>query len=857
MKTRQSPEPNPKQSRRLSRTVGTSSRQPSSRRTSATSTISTRAKKSKSTSQTPRPILAAPSLPFDLASANLPKPPRRSRASIDPVRDYDSLITALKEKKVQITLGNNIVAPNNIVIDYDVAINLNGHCLISEQATPNARVIDIRRGEVTITGEGKIFAMGPNSTAIRLFGAISPSMPHYTQLTVDEKIQLFAPDGNGVVVSANLGVAYGLTLNFAGQIIAQNGICLSQSVRGRDAHSPILNIKSGSLIIADEEIGTAIDAAGIGTWRIGAAKIYGAHGLHVQSGNVSCEHTQIISRQAALEIDNAADADLRVTLDNGVYVSESDHVITGSPQQIAELRIDNGDFCSAEEAICDDLEIMTTIQDGNFCNDVAEYLQQFAMPDLSELQPAEPSSKQSAPASATLPIPPTPQPAVEPQLSISAPTTPVATPSDIALTQAATPDQLDTQTASPDIPIPKKPKAPKKSNVKKVVAERAALLANFSDAIESMQNLRSEDYASGFSEFKLALLAAEEILDDPDVSIAEIRDAADELLSAFDRLEERDELSLTDDELDQLFYHGAILQEVTDDLSTDDTPRQTSRSAARQKSKLKLPHSPAHQETKAKTPKPKSKFLSSFAPKPKAPQPETPPPTPVVSVAVDSEPPIMTFEDAQLFQSALATAASCPQPTSPAQPQHASISPAPAHPQPKPSSIQPQPVPSPAQFQPEPTPVQFQFTPISSPQPETASPISPQPSHAAFSPAIEASPLPNKAPTAPASTTAPIRPKCTTSSHPVSVAPTPPPKPQPQPIPTLSSCFIDELSPLDQWTTGATMIDELAPLLYTNTSTSRPKSRKKPPLTNFVKSLAIGVQAGFEAFHKTRQSAKK
>lgn len=828
MKTRQSPEPNPKQSRRLSRTVGTSSRQTSSRRTNTTGATPTRTKKSKSASPTPRPILAAPSLPFDMASANLPKPPRRSRASIDLVRDYDSLITALKEKKVQITLGNNIVAPSNIVIDYDVAINLNGHCLISEQATPNARVIDVRRGEVTITGEGKIFAMGPNSTAIRLFGAISPSMPHYTQLTVDEKIQLFAPDGNGVVVSANLGVAYGLTLNFAGQLIAQNGICLSQSVRGHDTPSPILNIKSGSLIIADEETGTAIDAAGIGTWRIGAAKVYGARGVHARAGNVNCEHTQVISRQTALEIDDAADADLRVILDNGVYVSESDHVITGSPQQIAELRIDNGDFCSAEEAICDDLEIITTIQDGNFCNDVTEYLQQFAMPDLSEPQSAEPSSEPSSPASSTPPIPPTSQPAVEPQPSISAPTTPAATLSDTPPAQATTPNQLDAQTAIPDAPIPKKPKAPKKSNVKKVVAERAALLANFSDAIESMQNLRSEDYASGFSEFKLALLAAEDILDDPDVSIAEIRDAADELLSAFDRLEERDELSLTDDELDQLFYHGAILQEVTDDLSADDTPRQTSRSATRQKSKLKLPHSPAHQEAKAKTPKPKSKFLSPFVPKPKTPQPETPPPTPTVSVAVDSKPPIMTFEDAQLFQSALATATSHPQPTAPAQPQHAPISPAPAHPQPEPSSIQSQPEPSPAQFQPEPAPVQPQSAPMTAP----------------------IIPTPVEIPTS-------TRPERTASSRPVSVAPTPSPQPQPQPIPTLSSCFIDELSPLDQWTTGATMIDELAPLPYTNTSTSRSKSRKKPPLTNFVKSLAIGVQAGFEAFHKTRQSAKK
>lgn len=806
MKTHQSSEPSTRQSRRLSRTAGTSSRQPARGRSRSLRTTS-----EKPSSRAPKPtqpILAAPSAPFVLTNPTAARPSRRNNPSADLVRSYSELISALKDKKVQITLGNNIIVPNNILIDYDVAINLNGHCLISEQETPNARVIDIRRGEITLTGSGKIFAMGPNSTAIRLFGAISASMPHYTQLTIDEKVQVYAPDGNGIVISANLGVAYGVTLNFAGKIIAKNGVCLSQSVRGQDAHQPKINIKSGSLIIADEESGVDIDAAGIGNWQIGAAKIFGFSGLRAKAGTINLEHTQIISHQPAIEVDATADPNLSITIENGVYASESDHAIAGKATQIAKLRISNGDFCSTKEALSDQLSTIATIQDGNFSNDVLEYMQQFTIPDFSESQVEDQShsgSAISAPSVAAISLDPVALPSASaPEVSSDTgaadaePIAPKPEPSSPIPTNREAQNQKNSALAT------KKPSSAKKSNSQKASAERESLLANFSDAIESMQNLRAEDYASGFSEFELALATAEEILDDPSVSITEIRDAADQLLSAFDRLEERDELSLTDDELDQLFYHGAILQEVTDstDSMDEDIKRKPSRTSRR--------------STKDKVAKPKLSLQNK--PKTKTPKIAVAPPAPAM--------PEIPQLEAIALESVVSQLESIPSNSAAPQPKTIPSNQVPSElTNPAPTSI--------AMQVPEATIAEFQQAPVATrPAPAPVAIL-----HDDYKPALQSAHTTKSQPS-------PTRPVATIE-HPSTPA-----------TPSLSSCLIDELTPLDQWMTGVAMIDELAPLSIVQTPATQSKPRKKPPFTNFVKSLAVGVQTGFEAFHKTRQNAK-
>lgn len=835
MKTRQSTSSETRPTRRLSRTTGTSSRRLSSQNASASRTTRAKTRAPKPTA----PVLAVPAAPFDLSSQLSLKPVRRARPAAHCVHDYAEFSAALKDKKVQITLGNNIVTPESIVIDYDVAINLNGHCIISEQNSPNARVLDIRRGEVTITGEGKIFAMGAGSTVIRLFGAISASMPRYTQLTIDEKIQLYAPEGNAIVISANLGVAYGVTVNFSGKIIAQNGICLSQAVRGRDAHQPKVNVKSGSLIVTDEELGTAIDASGIGSWNFGAAKIFGQNGLHVKFGEVNFEHTQIVSCQPAILIDGEDHAELTLTLDNGVYVSGAEHVIDGNAKSVSELQIENGDFCSSGVALNEELSEIATIKDGNFSNAVDEYLQQFTVPDFTEHQShASTSSIEQAPAEPI--VAPLATIAPVPTLPESVPTLPPdsTTPAEISAAEASTP--------APD-PAPKPSRSTKKraaiskKDQEKAAAEREALLKNFAEALSSMQNLRAEDYSSGFEEFRIALMAAEDVLNDPSVNATEIRDAADELLSAFDRLEEYDELSLSDDELDQLFYHGAILQEFSDQ-SNDSAPQKAKKSlhkiskTARKHAK-KADSAPLEQAAAEVISQPPKITPTPVAPK--APVLKNP----VALPDVDSGPTgdesevTRTIDDAPQ-PSAINTPASLPGLPLGVSSEVAMIPTV---------NVVPAISPAPAQEELPDTPIASLVSeafdaPIVAPKPEesTTSIAAPQPS-----------------PSTP--TSVPIRPRTPAPrrTYPSKSPQTQPISAQPRPAsPSLASYLIDELSPVDQWMTGAAMIDESTPMPFQSQKSSR-RVRKSPPFSNFVKSLSVGVQAGFEAFHKTRQSVKK
>lgn len=215
---------------------------------------------SKQFPEPPQPLIMANQEPTQLAN--------HVEFNENAIQNYQELIAALSAKKVQITLANDIIIEDNILINYDVAINFNGYSIISEESRAAARVLDIRSGEVTLTGRGKIFAMGARSVAIRVFGAISTGVPNYTALTIDEGISLFAPDAYGIIVSPNLGVAYGVTINFSGQIMAHDGICLANGIRGRDQNLPVINIKSEAKITADELNGKALEASGYCRWNI-------------------------------------------------------------------------------------------------------------------------------------------------------------------------------------------------------------------------------------------------------------------------------------------------------------------------------------------------------------------------------------------------------------------------------------------------------------------------------------------------------------------------------------------------------------------------------------------------------------
>lgn len=535
------------------------------------------------------------------------------------VSTYHELLSALQAREPQIALDNNIIIEGNILINYNVTIDFNGYSIISEDTHPDVRVLDIRSGEVTLIGQGKVFAMGKNSVAIRAFGAISNGVPNYTSVTVGDGISLFAPDSYGILISPNLGVAYGLTIDFAGQIFARDGICLSSGVRAYDPSAPIINIQDGACITADEEAGIALEAAGYGTWSVGAAYIRGAIGVALSKGIIDINHAQILAtRSETFRIMESPDAMLEVNIDGGDYGSERSAVIAGVSGTIKKFSVKGCKFYSPVEPIMPELSKIIKRKKLIKSNDLlalqASFLAAQSAPEPTSIPDELGSMSITAPAALDSPSTLLSEDSLAEQ-ALASVSKPVKHPKkhtklpepieladdatdeaeilselaasqedqeipesqtnqDIQTTQVTPQDQLfqppktDPVTpaaTTPSIaPAPPRPTVfqPAPQPVLPFTNEQDAARRTLSDAIMDIRKLSADDYDTGFTELEKAIRQAEKILSNPLAPLSEICDAASGLLTAFDGLEEHDESTLSDDELDELFYHGAVLQEM-------------------------------------------------------------------------------------------------------------------------------------------------------------------------------------------------------------------------------------------------------------------------------------------------------
>lgn len=508
---------------------------------------------------------ASPLLPPAPAPASITKTPKYHDFNPNAITSYQELVLALESDCVQLTLANNIIVEDNLLINHDVAINFNGFSLISEDSHSGARVLDIRSGEVSLIGQGKVFAMGPRSVAIRIFGAISSGVPNYTTLTIDEGISLFAPDSYGILISPNLGVAYGLTINYSGQIFAHDGICLSSGVHGHDANLPTINLKSSARITADELSGTAIEAAGYGVWDVSTAKLHGATGASLSSGVLHFQHAQIISGGPVFRLIESATKDLEVTVDGGNYISVNDSIIAGVTTSLKSFLAKGGaEFCSPSEPIPSEIKPKLTLRKSLiFRNDVENFIDSLTPVESAQSKTPDPQSTpepQDSPSPAVMPLPvPSshPQTSSQPKPSIPTELTDDAT-DEREIILELTAEKID-RPITPVLAVPPKPAQP-------VTSEQEAARLALSDAISDIRRLSAEDYDVGFTELEQAIQKSEKILKNPLASLADIRDAANGLLHAFDGLEEKDEFSMSDEELDDLFYHGAVLGELTTEV---------------------------------------------------------------------------------------------------------------------------------------------------------------------------------------------------------------------------------------------------------------------------------------------------
>lgn len=691
---------------------------------------------------------------------------------VNSIQNYQELLAALKAKKVQITLGNDIVATDNILINYDVAINFNGHSIISDETIPAARVFDIRSGEVTLTGKGKIFAMGDRSVALRVFGAISTEMPSYTTVTIDEGISLFSPSSYAVFIAANLGAAYGLKLNFSGEIIAHDGICLSADVRGKHPRNlPVITVKSGARIIVDENSGSALSALGYGIWEVGAVCLRGASGVRAKSGQIKCSHTQVVSNGpadiATFQIEPNDPANLELSIDGGTYVSENSYIIDGAVASIQKLSIKDSDFSGAR-------------------GDYPANIRAVVNTSAQILRGAEPVSKDHP---LILPTAPTPIP--KEALPVAT-TTPTVAPPDVAM-----PTMPNSPIAADSTPPP----APEPD-------EREAARNALADAIGDLEKLRSSDYAAGFSAMRRAISQAKRTLRSNRSSLADIRDAASGLLAAFDNLEERDDMSLSDEELDELFYHGAVLEEMASER--EKVTKKTRRLFGKKATKtLDVPSVPlgavVNSAPQLSTPAvvPATPVVPAPAPIVAPAAPELVSPTPVSApTATVATPAVQTSSTAQVA--------------------------VPTVPEPNLSMLR-EVISAIARLE---------------PQKYTAASYQNLLNTLSFAKEIIGRDGVQQA------EIDQIASRLLTELTDLE------PAPVLHQYSSFSSGSIDEMSPSAHWSAGVSSIDETAPFDYANYRPPRTKPKLGSPLSGFVKSITIGARAGLATYRRSRRATK-
>lgn len=302
-----------------------------------------------------------------------------------------------------IRLVNDIIVDGDIQIarESPITLDLNGHSIIScgngMVGQENARVIDIEHGQVTITGEGSIMAMGPGGVAISIKGSINESTANYASVIIDEQVRLHAPNSYGITIGQGSSAAYGVKVELRGSISAQNGIYVAGSVQSAGDNAPEIQLADTSVVNAED---TGIVAAGFANWHCGASTISSATGIKAYSGNLAFENTNVLASGEDLAGDGAGAAflfggeapeNVNVTIKNGVYASAKEYVFAdyGSLSAIGtnleSLEIRDGHFTSlvgifygfdVAAEYPEDGEIVpgATIRGGNFNTDVTDFL---------------------------------------------------------------------------------------------------------------------------------------------------------------------------------------------------------------------------------------------------------------------------------------------------------------------------------------------------------------------------------------------------------------------------------------------------------------------------------------------------
>lgn len=288
--------------------------------------------------------------------------------------------------------------PTLVLTDGTIVLDLNGNNITFAESSR----LNVKKGNLTITGEGKISESVPSTAPVTIYGSVDEKDTKYTTVTIEKNVILEGFYGSFISTSKDSkgkSHAYGTTVNINGTLIGFDGAGFYINGSLQDTtNAPVINVNSSAKL---EGKGGAIYGAGYAVWNINGAKLTGdSYGVGLKAGkfvlnNVSLETVGakkdgtyngngINEAGAAIQIESNNDyaGEIEITINGGSYKSENGDVVyhysaakPGSTEAVKnsllKLNIEKGTFTGGFTFLDDDKVLVTG---GTFSTDVTKFV---------------------------------------------------------------------------------------------------------------------------------------------------------------------------------------------------------------------------------------------------------------------------------------------------------------------------------------------------------------------------------------------------------------------------------------------------------------------------------------------------
>lgn len=283
-----------------------------------------------------------------------------------------------------------------------VVLDLNGYNI----SFAKSKRLNIRKGNFTITGKGKISESVSSSGPVVIYGSINENDTNYTTVTFGKDVTLEGCYGSFISInkdSNGVSHAYGVTVNINGTLIGKfdgnkeygSGFYINGFIKDFK-NAPVVNISSSAVL---KGVGGGIYAAGYGVWNINGAKLEGEnYGAGIKTGKLNFNDATVTATGeknsgtyngdgingtgAAIQIESndLYAGNIEITINGGIYKSNNGNVIyhykaskttKSANNALVSLDIISGLFTGDLEVYDDD---NITINSGSFSYDVTKFV---------------------------------------------------------------------------------------------------------------------------------------------------------------------------------------------------------------------------------------------------------------------------------------------------------------------------------------------------------------------------------------------------------------------------------------------------------------------------------------------------